>query len=276
MFSSLSVVRILSLLPAHADSVEIEVVDQTGSTNTDLLERLPQLRNPVLRVTASQTAGRGRAGKSWQATPEGALLCSLAWPFFQPLQTLSGLTLVAGVVLAETLQQFGIPVRLKWPNDVLLKDGKLAGILTETAPLSPGRGTWAVIGIGINLASPPVTVVQGSAIAYAPQLLDQRNELLAALVGALAQALPHFARHGLCPFVAKWNQLHAHAGQEVVILDHGRVLHQGKAVGIDATGQLLLQTNKGQVRISAGDVSLRTQATWPPAPLSSSSQPYKG
>ncbi len=277
MFSSLSVEHVLTLLPAHARSVEIEVVDQTGSTNADLLARLPQLCNPVLRVAARQTAGRGRAGRSWQAAPEGALLCSLAWPFFRPLQSLSGLTLATGVVLAEILQQFDVPARLKWPNDVLLGEGKLAGILVETAPLLPGSGTWAVIGIGINLALPPAPILQGNAIAHAPQLLKQRNEVLAALVGALAEALPRFARHGLSPFVAEWNQLHAHANQDVVILDQGRLLHQGKAVGIDTTGRLILETSEGQVNVTAGDVSLRSQAVWTSiSPLSSSSQPCKG
>ncbi len=278
MSFSLSASRIAALAQVSARSVQIEVVAETGSTNVDLLARASQLDSPVLRVAASQTAGRGRAGRSWQTAPDAALLCSLAWPLHRPLHAVSGLTLMVGVVLARTLADFGLDVRLKWPNDVLLEGGKLAGILVETTPLPTGDGVWAVIGMGINLTLPPMpSEVFSSRAAQAPALLTQRNQVLATLLNALAAALPRFARHGLSPFIADWNQLHAHAGQDVVILDQGRPLHQGKAVGIDTTGRLILETSEGQVRVSAGDVSLRTQAALTPiSPHSSSSQPCKG
>lgn len=278
MFSTLSAEHIQALTPVSARNVQIEVVTETGSTNADLLARVPQLDGPVLRVAASQTAGRGRAGRSWQAAPNAALLCSLAWPLYRPRAGVTGLTLAVGVVLARTLADFGLAVRLKWPNDVLLDGGKLAGILVETVSMPDADGVWAVIGMGINVQLPPLADEAGiGKAAQAPELMSQRNAMLAALLAALTEALPQFARHGLAPFVADWNRLHAHAGQEVRILDQGRVLHQGRALGIDASGRLLLDTLQGQVSVLAGDVSLRAQAGCTPAasPLSAL-QPCKG
>lgn len=272
MFSSLSAAHIQALTSAQARNVLIEVVAETGSTNADLLARAGQLDGPVLRVAGRQTAGRGRAGRSWQAARDAALLCSLAWPLHRPLHALEGLTLAVGVVLAQVLEGFKLEVQLKWPNDVLLAGGKLAGILVETAPLPGGGGVWAVIGMGVNLAAPPMSGSPmhhptASPAAQAPGLLQQRNAVLAALLDALATALPRFARAGLAPFVADWNRLHAHQDQEVVILDGDRMLHQGRAVGIDESGRLLLQTSQGVVPVTAGDVSLRPQAAWCAASL---------
>jgi BirA family biotin operon repressor/biotin-[acetyl-CoA-carboxylase] ligase len=82
--------------------------------------------------------------------------------------------------------------------------------------------------------------------------------LLAALLDELTEALTLFDRTGFSSFSAQWNRLHAHAGQQVVIVDNGRTVHAGKAIGVDGSGRLLLETESGQVAITAGDVSLRT------------------
>jgi BirA family biotin operon repressor/biotin-[acetyl-CoA-carboxylase] ligase len=239
--------------------VAVEVVLETGSTNADLLARAPALAAPVLLVAESQTAGRGRAGRSWLSSAGNSLTFSLAWRFEAGLPALTGLPLAVGVALAETLARLGVQVRLKWPND-LLKDGdKLAGILIETVPA--GAGVWAVTGIGLNLVMPDQLEREiGRPVAAAPWLARMdRDELMAAILDGLAGALREFERGGFAAFSARWNLLHAYQGETVVILDRGEVLHEGVAAGVDDTGRLLLDGADGRIAIAAGDVSLRVK-----------------
>jgi BirA family biotin operon repressor/biotin-[acetyl-CoA-carboxylase] ligase len=253
--------RILALSQAGAEGlVLVEVVAETGSTNADLLARAPGLTAPVLLVAEHQTAGRGRAGRSWLSAPGHSLTFSLAWKFEGGLQKLSGLPLAVGAALAETLGRLGQPVQLKWPNDVLKDGDKLAGILVETA--SAGGGVWAVIGIGLNLAMPDELEEQiGRPVAAVPWLARMdRDTLLAGLLDGLVDALRLFERAGFGAFTARWNLLHGWQGQAVTILDRGEVLHEGLAAGVDDAGRLLLDTESGRVAIVAGDVSLRMKA----------------
>jgi len=239
--------------------VEIEVVEETGSTNADLLARAATLAAPVLLVARNQTAGRGRAGRSWLSSSEGSLTFSLAWRFEGGLARLTGLPLAVGVALAETLEVLGVQVGLKWPNDVLRDGDKLAGILIETQ--AAAGGVWAVIGIGLNLLMPDELEAQiGRSVASLPWLARMdRDALLAALLDGLAAALHEFERAGFAAFVARWNLRHAWQGEIVTILDGGAVLHEGIAAGVDDGGRLLLDTPEGRVAVLAGDVSLRVK-----------------
>jgi len=238
--------------------VAVEVVEETGSTNADLLARAASLDAPLLLVARNQTAGRGRAGRSWLSSSEGSLTFSLAWKFDGGVQRLAGLPLAIGVALADTLDTLGVKVGLKWPNDVLRDGDKLAGILIETQA-APGGGVWVVTGIGLNLLMPDELEAQlGRSIASLPWLARMdRNELLAALLDGLAGALREFERAGFAAFAARWNLRHAWQGETVVILDAGKVLHEGTAAGVDDTGRLLLDTSEGRITVLAGDVSLR-------------------
>ena len=246
--------------------LEIEVVQSTGSTNADSRANLAHLSGPRLLVAENQTAGRGRAGRSWQAESGSSLCFSLAWQFQGALSSLAGLSLAVGVSLAQTLIQQGFPVQLKWPND-LLKDGlKLGGVLIESVPVrSKQDSVWAIIGIGLNtqLSENLCASVGHDIAALSMQTNAQpmdRNKLCAQLVDGLIQALQEFQQHGLKNFIAPWQQYHAYANQVVSITEQGRLLHEGLASGIDADGRLLLQsltTPTQFTAIAVGDVSLR-------------------
>ncbi len=278
MTDSLDAARIASELdhlnrtsPA-ALRLAVEMAAETGSTNADLRARAAGLQAPLLLAAERQTAGRGRAGRSWLATPGDSLCFSLAWRFTRPLHRLSGLSLAVGVALAETLRMPridgtpGTPVLLKWPNDLLLGGAKLGGILIETAAAGTDASRdgavelWVVIGVGLNVRADPARDAAldqpAAALCAAGTALD-RNALLAQLAASLAQALTSFDRDGLEPFVARWDALHAHAGQWVSIVEQGRTLHQGIARGIDRSGCLQVDTGSGIVSVAAGDVSLR-------------------
>jgi BirA family transcriptional regulator, biotin operon repressor / biotin---[acetyl-CoA-carboxylase] ligase len=243
-----------------ASQVAIEVVGETGSTNADLMARVHALPGPTLLLAEKQTAGRGRSGRTWHMEPGKTLTFSLAWKFLLPMAQLPGLSLVAGVAIAETLDAHGVDARLKWPNDVLMDGGKLAGILIEAVAEKEASqpAVWAIIGVGLNLQSSNYLSEQiGMPIAAAAGLSENRNRIVTALLNGLAKALLQFEEEGLQAFTSRWNRLHAYAGKPVAILDGGSVLHQGQAVGIDESGRFVIDTDQGRVAVLSGDVSLR-------------------
>lgn len=246
------------------EGIDIEVVLETGSTNADLMQRVKVAdasQAAVLLIAERQTAGRGRAGRSWLSAPGGVLTFSLAWHFPAQAQALMGLPLAVGVAIAECLRKIGVPVELKWPNDVLKDGKKLAGILVETQTNSQ-PGVWAIIGVGLNLRIPDELEQQlGHAVADAPWLAQMdRNALMAALLHSLQQVLWTFEQAGFAALAERWNQLHAYHQQEVKIIDQGQLLHQGRALGVDERGSLLLQVEGAVLTIHSGDVSLRALA----------------
>lgn len=248
-----------ALCSPDAQDIDIRLVAETGSTNADLLASVPHLHRPTLLWAGMQTAGKGRAGRTWHATAGATLTFSLAWKFALQAHALAGLSLAVGVIVAETLASFGVDARLKWPNDILRNGDKLAGILIETALDKTDRqAIWTIIGIGINIAHAPDLSEQiGRAVADAPELADQRARFMAALLDRFSLALPLFEQQGFPAFAAAWNALDAYAGQQVNILEQGKILAHGKAAGVDQSGCLLLATTQGRMAIVAGDVSLR-------------------
>jgi BirA family biotin operon repressor/biotin-[acetyl-CoA-carboxylase] ligase len=249
--------RIQSFCRGAAEAVAIGAVEETGSTNSDLLNNLDRLSAPTLLIAERQTGGRGRAGRPWHSRPGASLTFSLAWKFDVPLHALLGLPLAVGVAIADALAMFNVNVRLKWPNDVLHEGRKLAGILIETA--SSESGHWAVTGVGINMAiDADLAASIGRPAAAIPWLMEvDRDMLVATLLNQLAETMTQFAQTGFAGVMARWNALHAYEGLAVTILDNGTVLHEGTAAGVDESGRFLLDTVNGRVAVMAGDVSLR-------------------
>ncbi|MDF0500277.1 biotin--[acetyl-CoA-carboxylase] ligase, partial [Burkholderia cenocepacia] len=200
------------------------------------------------------------------------------------IDALGGLSIAIGVALAEGLATLPLDARmrvaLKWPNDLLLTTdddgtprivGKLAGILIETV-WTTADATAVVIGFGINVRGAEAVAAQVDALrareatlasGLPPAALSiacasaNLTDTLAASLNALTPALAQFGTDGLAPFLPRWHALHAYAGREVVLLEQGVERARGIATGIDATGQLLLDTPNGVQTIAAGDVSLR-------------------
>lgn len=274
--------RAVTLFGPAALDWPLEIVEETGSTNADLMARLKALPRdagalvrPIVRVAYLQTAGRGRRGRPWYAEPGNALLFSIACVMPRPLEGLAGLSLAIGVALVDGLRSLPVAgpgqIALKWPNDVLLEGDKLAGILIETA-WSTEDASAVVIGIGTNVkgadelaakvgelnAGAPAQVRGATPTALARALPNANlTDTLAAELNALEPALQRFAASGFAPFQPRWNACHAYAGREVMLIEQGVEVARGVATGVDERGQLLLDTPTGRHAIATGDVSLR-------------------
>lgn len=253
------IIRGLSQLAPEVPAIAVCVVDETGSTNADLLQQVRQASGPMLLLANRQVAGHGRAGRRWDTDGLSALTFSLAWPMSMPYVP-GSLSLAVGVALAETLCQLGVAVQLKWPNDMLRDGAKLAGILVETVR---DKGlSWSVTGVGLNLSvNAAVTSRLGRALADVSELSTDTEDLVAHLAAAMAKAMVQYNNAGFAPFVPRWEALHAYAGQRVVLLEGGQVVQSGVATGIDADGRLLLATASGTIAVATGDVSLRLDPT---------------
>ncbi len=247
---------------AAARDVKVEVLPSTQSTNADLRARISSLTEPLLLTTESQTAGRGRSGRTWHSAPGDSLCFSLAWPLTTSLDLTTGMPLATGVAIANALHLLGWPVQLKWPNDVLLGGEKLGGVLLETATSSRSANAakvWVVIGVGLNVHS---NQQRDAELEYPVACLSNhpinRNHLLAKITDSLCAMLLEFNHHGLSPFVDRWHALHAYQDQPVVLHERGQLLNEGIARGITSNGRLILDTAETRLTIMAGDVSLRS------------------
>lgn len=245
-----------------APGFEFQVHERLASTNSHLLGEAQQgaVHKSVV-VAEMQSDGRGRRGRTWHAQLGRSLTFSLLWRFQRPLTALSGLSLVVGLVLARCMHDLGAEaVRVKWPNDVLLGEGKLAGILIETQG-DVLSGASAVIGIGLNLsATPDLPRQAGVPVASLSDVvarLPERNGLLLAILAALDAALSRFDAEGFAPFAQDWMRLHAFQNREVAIHGAHGLVRLGRVLGVDPVGALLLETTEGVDIIHSGEVSLR-------------------
>ncbi|HEY0201252.1 MAG TPA: biotin--[acetyl-CoA-carboxylase] ligase [Burkholderiaceae bacterium] len=237
----------------------VEVLPEVDSTNTELMRRARagQL-DPVLLVTERQTAGRGRMNRPWLGEPGDALAFSLGIPL-APLDW-SGLSLAAGVAVAESLQAQGSAARLglKWPNDLWLWDAaagrKLGGILVETAGAAGDAVRYAVIGVGLNirprpaqgLSTPPAWLQELWPGIDAPQALLRVAAPLSAMVA-------RFAAEGFAPLEPRFRALDLLRGRAVHLSDG----LQGTAQGVRADGTLLVRTADGLHAVTSAEVSVR-------------------
>ncbi len=243
---------------------QLDVAWSVNSTNTMLIERPnPPAGSCEVFLAEYQTAGRGRRGRAWLAPPGGAICLSLSWTFPEVPADLGALGLVIGVCTVRALASYGISdARLKWPNDVLVDDRKLGGILIELRGESAGPAC-VVIGIGLNVAlgEPLLEKIAESGVAptdlATSGLADpSRNEIAASLVSSFIRGLLEFERDGLRPFIEEWRHSDALRGRPVTVQGAGGAT-KGLARGIDLHGALLVETPHGLKKFVSGDVSVR-------------------
>jgi len=234
--------------------------DELPSTNQYLMEHLGQLPHGSVCLSESQTAGKGRRGRQWISPFASNLYYSLYWRMEQGLAAAMGLSLAVAVAVCRALAELEVTgVGVKWPNDLLVKGRKLAGILVEMQGLPEGP-CHLVIGIGINVAmneSDARRIDQPWIdLSCVTQQGVERNRLAIALTRHLRTILKQFEDEGLSRLRQEWALLDAYAGQPVT-LSLGEKQLTGICRGIDDQGALLLETGAGIRAFSGGEISLR-------------------
>ncbi|MDQ6847758.1 MAG: biotin--[acetyl-CoA-carboxylase] ligase [Candidatus Dormibacteraeota bacterium] len=206
-------------------------------------------------IASFQSSGRGRQQRAWSAPPGSALLASVFVRVRHP--RLGGVSIAAGLALRAAIESTsGCASRLKWPNDLLVGDRKLAGILCEVEPAAAADGTAVVIGMGVNLRVPSFPAgVAGISLNDLVDAPPSPHTLLAAGLGELAPRLGTLESAGMDGLRAEWMAHAAGIGSPVTATSSAGLVH-GVAEGIDDDGALLLRVDAGQVRVLAGDVHI--------------------
>jgi BirA family transcriptional regulator, biotin operon repressor / biotin---[acetyl-CoA-carboxylase] ligase len=227
----------------------VRSAEVTPSTNATALE-MAEAGEPEWTLVAAghQTEGRGRLGRTWTDVPDAALLFSFVLrPDLPPART-GLLSLLAGATMAQAIRATtGRRVTCKWPNDLLLHDAKVGGVLSESA-VADGEVRYVVVGVGVNLEPPPDQPDAGGIGSTGLRELLQAFLTRFARVYTVADiAFPQRVRN-------EWLPLSATIGQIVQAETVGGDEVTGRAVGIDDFGSLLLSTDEGEMRVAFGEI----------------------
>jgi len=242
--------------------LDIQIFPQIDSTNSFLMRQ----DNPAMKVCFAefQSAGRGRRGRSWVSPMAQNIYCSIGWGFEGGAAAVEGLSLAIGLSIVRALKRFGLTgLNLKWPNDVLYQNKKLAGILIEMRG-DPAGYCQIVIGIGLNVS---MQEQQGQSIdqpwiALNSILADEnllpvtRSQLASALLDELMNVLQGYHETGFANYQREWVDVAAYKGQKVE-LRNGQSLVFGTFIGVTDSGALQVATETGIQVYHGGEISLR-------------------
>jgi len=259
--------QIRSSLDSQAQTLlsRLDIHYEVDSTNAHVLRERFSKGSGYICLSEQQTAGKGRLGRPWVSPFGRNIYLSLLWNFDGGVVTLEGLSLAVGVAVAEALNSCGIDdVMLKWPNDVLWQQRKLAGILLEVVG-DPSGSCQVVVGVGINVSmsahsassiDQPWVDVQSIMTKAEPQTPISRNQLTAALINRLLPLMQDYPAERFAPYHARWQELNAYANQNVFLRAANRVTH-GLLLGVDSAGALRVRTDMGEQLFYGGEISLR-------------------
>jgi BirA family biotin operon repressor/biotin-[acetyl-CoA-carboxylase] ligase len=247
---------------------ELDVAGSIDSTNTRALNMARAgATSGLVCLAEHQTAGRGRRGRQWVSPYGRNIYFSLVWEFTAGAAAMEGLSLAVGVAIVRALRASGIEgVQLKWPNDVLWQEKKVAGVLLEMTG-DPAGLCQVVIGIGINVAmleSEAEAIDQAWVSLHAINGEVSRNKLAADLLNNLLPLLVSYQQQGFGPLREEWESLDCFGDREVEIRV-GDKITVGRVLGVNPSGALRLQTSEGEQLVYGGEASLRksAQLVWP-------------
>ncbi len=233
--------KVLKLVPAHIQK-HVNLMAplwSIDSTNTYLLNASGRESiHGVICWAESQSAGKGRRGRSWVSPFAKNIYMSCGWRVDTRQRAIEGLSLCTGVAVVRALEACGVGgLKLKWPNDVIADTGKIAGILVEIGQFHTGVAQ-IVIGIGINLALSAKDAMDidqpWSDIERHSTRRLSRNQLLAELLEAIATMLLTFEAEGFSTYQAAWQELDAYKNQQIELIQHCRNRRHVVLIGIRA------------------------------------------
>lgn len=236
----------------------VEVVDEVASTNATLTEMARAgARAGLVLVAEHQTAARGRLDRTWEAPPRSALLYSVLLRPTAPARSWPWLPLLTGYAVAGVLRARGYDAGVKWPNDVLIGERKVAGILVER--IETPDGPAAVIGVGLNVLLGPdeLPVPTATSLALESARPPERTELLVELLRALQETYEAWqagGEPGERRLLASYAAACVTLGRQVRVELPGGAVLRGRATGIDPGGRLVVEGPAGPTPVGAGDV----------------------
>jgi BirA family transcriptional regulator, biotin operon repressor / biotin---[acetyl-CoA-carboxylase] ligase len=233
---------------------------ETLSSTNDLAKSLAEIQVPegTVIVAEEQTAGRGRLGRPW-VSPRGGVWLSVILRPRLPLARIPMIGLAASTAAARAVRVItGLLARVKWPNDILINGGKVAGILAEAGP----DGEWVVVGIGINANIPPHALPEGAAhpAASLEGLLGHpvdRGVLTKTLLRELERSYEELRTGGPTATLRRWREMADTLGR-VVRVDMPETSLEGVACDIDDSGALVVRLHNGTLqRVVAGEIAVK-------------------
>ncbi len=249
--------KILSKLRnEYRSKVVLEVFDTISSTN-DYLLRKEKNKNKDIKICIAeeQTKGRGRRGKSWISPKFKNIYFSLS--SYLKKEDLSGLSIAVALSVSKVLTKINVMSLIKWPNDLLVGNKKICGILIETAKV--GELTKVVIGIGINVNMEYSELIdqEWTSIKLEKKKSVDRNSIITEMINQLCITLNKFEQEEFDYFLKRFTSLDLLKGKEFTLKDKPNETFIGK--GIDNEGLLIAQNLKDQriVKFSSGEVSLK-------------------
>ncbi|HEU5487118.1 MAG TPA: biotin--[acetyl-CoA-carboxylase] ligase [Microlunatus sp.] len=243
---------------ADADSLwrEVEVVAETGSTNADLAARARAGEAAgVVLATDHQSAGRGRLGRSWTAPPGRSIAMSVLLQPSRP-DGWTWLPLLAGLAVADSLRALAdVPALLKWPNDVLVEDAKICGILGERVDTTTAPACVLGLGVNVHLTAAELPVPTATSLALLrPGVRFDRAEIAATVLAALALLYHRWEAGRDTDLREEYLARCDTVGRTVQVLRPDGSGTRGEAVDVDPAGQLRVRTGAGVEVFAAGDV----------------------
>jgi BirA family biotin operon repressor/biotin-[acetyl-CoA-carboxylase] ligase len=247
----------MEYLLSRQEAAGFEYLEQTGSTNRDLLAKAAGLPEFYVLATDFQTAGKGRMDRSWEANPGSSVMASvLLRPSFTESSGIGWLSLMTALAISQAISALGQEAKIKWPNDVLIQDKKVSGILAEAAT----DLSCVVIGFGINvnqLATEFPVETATSLLVETGGSID-RDQLLAAVIQNLKKLYFELSVSGGDAQDSGLREailsLSATVGQQVSVEFPNGKKAFGLAKQIDSTGRLVVETTSETLTVSAGDV----------------------
>ncbi|QJI31347.1 bifunctional biotin--[acetyl-CoA-carboxylase] ligase/biotin operon repressor BirA [Pseudomonas sp. ADAK18] len=237
----------------------VYISDSIDSTNAEALRLVEGGRvAPFLVLSEQQTAGRGRRGRKWASPFAQNVYYSLVLRIDGGLRRLEGLSLVVGLAVMQALREVGVKgVGLKWPNDVLVGQKKIAGILLELVG-DPADVCHVVLGIGINVNMQKTVEVdqQWTSVQLETGRAVDRNYLVARIGAQLQAYLDRHQASGFSAIQVEWEQNHLWQGKPVSLIAGVNQI-DGVVLGIDGQGALRLSVDGVEKKYSGGELSLR-------------------
>ena len=241
------------------DKFHLLLLDEVDSTNNEAKRIALTGQSPDYLVVCAkrQTNGRGRYGNSWESV-EGNLFMSLIVPVSKDLDTMSQLSFISAVALDNVISNLfkthniDVNIELKWPNDVLINDHKIAGILLESTGY---QNNYLVIGIGVNISNSPIIKDRKVTDLYKEGLVGvEKHEIMNRFMSNFSVLYDNWLENGFLPIRAKWLKKAKGIGK-IISINTGSSRISGRFMDIDFKGQARISVSSGQVHsVNTGEI----------------------